>query len=230
MIHTPLCLRVLVLALVMVASPLPASAQFIEFIEWLDRLSGPGFHGTLAAIPLACKPQRGPIHFGDCTPLDRVGRALDDNDRRLVIALRVGRHASGVDGTGWDRGENNLIYPAGTADDDKRIDQFTLGGSLLWQVHRVFDVYAAFDRSYFVGPRVQSFGINTVSPGVSLKPLAGLDVSRWLRPIRVNARLKSYLGTMTAEQFGAVPGSFTSKNETIWGWGIAYDWIFSPTP
>jgi hypothetical protein len=216
--------RALLVLMVLGASPTPASAQFIEFIEWLDRLSGPAFHGFLVDFPLACKPQgEGGIQRGDCSPTDAEGGRLRQGDRRFVFGARFGRHVSDVSG---DDPANNFRYPAGTREEDKGISQYTFGGSITWQVHKAFDIVGAIEASRFGGPLVNDFTIGTISPGVVIKPLALFSDSRAARLLKIPLRAKTYLGTMTGEQFGAVPG-FVSERETIFGWGLAIDWVFS---
>lgn len=213
-------------AALIVVTPSPASAQFLEFMEWLDRLSGPRFYGQFIEIPVACVTQGGDPRLGDCTPIRASRGRLARSDRRVVFGLRLGRQASGVGDAGWDRTSNNLRYPEGTPDRDKRIDLYTLGGSVIYQIEPWVDVFTAVERSYFIGPRVDSFSVWSVSPGVVIKPAALFSDSRLARLFKVQARRKFFRGTMTAEQFGAIPGTFREENEAVWGYGFGLDWIF----
>jgi hypothetical protein len=212
---------------VVALTPAAASAQWLEIMEWIERLSGPRFRGVLFDVPLVCVPQGGGVGFGACHPVDADDRtgALGASDRKLVFGVRFGRHFSGV--SGFSRGDNNLPYPEGTSDQDKNIDQTTAGGFVSWQPHRAVDIVVAVEGDRFTGPRVPDpFWIAVISPGVAWKPFAHFSTSRWARIVKIPIRIKRHLGTITSEQFGALPG-FVSRDETVLAYGIAIDWPFS---
>jgi hypothetical protein len=111
------------LLLVPVAATPARAAGLVGFFDFLDHLSGPGpFVGGGVDITLVCDDGEGNV-TANC--LWRTGRVGVSTERRLrPRRFEAGPHVS------WLRGAINddLVYPAGTTDDARRVNAFTYGG------------------------------------------------------------------------------------------------------
>jgi hypothetical protein len=219
-------LRRTMIALMLVGlAPAPASAQFIDIMDWIERLSGPRFRGVSFDFPLRCfyeteegpKIQRTPL---GCVP--DLGTAAAPRPRKLVVGVRFDRSGSGEDG-GY-RGDNNLVYPPGVSDEDKVLVQYSIGPSLTLVVNKWLDVMWTVQLNRFTGPRVDDFNVGSFDPvGIVVKPVALFTSDpKWGSFVKGSVRAKQYLGNITGEQLGALPG-FESRSESVLIYGIGFD-------
>lgn len=215
------------------ATPSPAAAQWVEFMEWLERLSGPRLRGIWFEVPIYCRDQAGNDHPFDCplaVPLspdtqkafDGGRSGFDGHDRKYLVGLRVGQFYSAA--TGIYAGDNNLVYPPGTADEDKKITMFSIGPTFTWQVSRALDLVWAVELNRFGGELVDDFTVVSVDPiGAVWKPLRHFKPnSRKAGALRIPLRVKKFLDAMRGEQFGAQPG-FVANAESVLGIGVQLD-------
>ncbi len=210
-------------------TPAPAAAQLIDICEWFERMSGPRFRGKGFDFPIAC-------HYsvsgrdGEwmlCNPV----RLNEGQQRRFTVGFRYGKFGSGTDGA--YRGDNNLEYASTVPEDQRQITLHSFGPYLTWRVHRAVDVSTAVQLNQFttpVRPEV-AFQIVSVSvPGVDLFPAALFSESEapWRRFARVSFRSRWFLGTIDAEDFGAIPSESFARatNENVISVAIGIDAFF----
>lgn len=222
----------------------PAPAYAIFGGGWLERLSGPGpFKGLLFDARLLCIT--GPHDSGTS---DR-GQQLDDESLGSRMTFPRDRDARvwftgagchflppdkprmeiGVDLGFWKSSENVLDYTnrPGLTDDDKqvRIRTFLVTADL--RVNRVFDVGAGIGRASFSSDDdllFPSFS-RTVSQPMRLttRPLTTFWNGPRSEALVVRFDATKFHGGFTAEDFGAVPGTFNEPGEIIWAWSVRID-------
>jgi hypothetical protein len=93
-------------------------------------------------------------------------------------------------------------------------------------VNRILDVGAAYGRGWFSSPDdiFPDFSRAVWQPmRLTTRPLAAVSNNRNLDFIIVRFDATRFLGTFTAEDFGAAPGTYNEPGETIWTWSIRAD-------
>jgi hypothetical protein len=184
-----------------VASPQPASAQFIEFMEWIDRLSGPGpFEhdpGWLPGvkIPIACVTE---------VSTDSQRQGSQDTTRyrfealpgclgivALFRSLNPDTPPWGRDGEGnvirqkrnvfsfdvklarFASEDNELPYRGNPTEDQKKVKIGTFGLGARYLPHEATYLYTGWERHRFssAGGLFESFNRDTVRLEIGVKPL-----------------------------------------------------------
>jgi hypothetical protein len=227
-----------VVAVALLSTVLPRPAYALWGGGWLERLSGPGpFRGQVLDYRFLCiaaPDAKDESSTSDPPPGKIVTRELRDR----VWLTGAGCHFLGSDDkrleVGVDFGflrstENVLDYGnrPGLTDDDKDVGLRTFAVTADFRVNRILDVGAGFGRASFRSPDADLFpGFSrTMSQPVRLtvRPLAALSNSRRAEALVMRFDATKFHGTFTADDFGAVPGTFTEPGEITWGWSIRID-------
>lgn len=238
---------------VLVGTPTRASAQWIDFMDWLERLSGPRLRGGAVDFLVYCSyPDLSTQSFLGCIPSGKEGDLVDpstkrtrtlflaqepgsaeywQNTRRLMVGFRVGYLGSGEDYS-WFRGANELPYPPGATTEDKIVDVFSFGPTVTipllanhTRLRGFFDLGWAVEAHRFSGPQVDDFWIPSIDLfALTAKPFRNRP---GLEAIKLRVRWKQFLGTFDSAQFGALAG-FDENNERVWSAALVIDpteWI-----
>lgn len=236
-------------------TPSAASAQIIDFMEWLERLSGPRLRAGEIDILLRCEyPNTDRAtgitvkSFFDCIPSGanvtepgtgrQVFRASEPStaeffkyQRRVMYGVRIWWGGSGED-FGPYRGKNGLPYAPSVTGEQKDVNVFAFGPTVTLPLMRsnerlrgVFDLGWAFEVNRFSGPLVDDFWI----PSVDVFNLTAKPLRKvpWLDAFEVRVRLKQFLGSFDSSDFGSEPG-FSEKNDRVYSVALLLDatkWI-----
>jgi hypothetical protein len=237
---------------VLVGTPTRASAQWIDFMDWLERLSGPRLRGGAVDFLLFCAyPDLSTTRFLDCIPSGREetvqetigGRTVrrvvflaqdrDDprhdywnNTRRFMVGFRAGYAGSGEDYS-WFRGKNGLAYAPSATSDDKIVDVYSFGPTFTLPL---FSSSPRFRGLFDLGWAVEANRFTGPSvddfwiPSIDLFALTAkpFQGKAVLDAIKVRLRWRQFLGTFDSAQFGAAPG-FEEKNERVWSLTLVVD-------
>lgn len=166
-----------------------------------------------------------------CAPLvlrGSVNRATGEvqatglTTRRLIVGVRLGFFGANHD---WPRnGDTNLTYDPSVPESDKKIAVFAIGPSVNWSVHRNVDLFWALEWNHFYGPLFDSFDKASVDVlGLAYRPFDDRAHPLWASFLQLTLKTKLYLGTIRAEDFGAIPGSFESRFESVLSVGATFD-------
>jgi len=212
----------LALACGLIPAP-PAEAQ-AGFIRWLEKLSGPGpFYGGGFELYGFCYGKKkddsiAPDFTGDALSASKPQWFFDVNcgkANRTSKRLTVGVQFSKL----W--GDNNLQYDASVPEEQRDTVAATIFlGSADFGVDRALDVGAGLGFIHFTNTPPGGFSRVLVEPlRVTWKPLtmrratasaADLYQREWLQFRLVMTVLP---GGFDAEDFGAIPGSYSSGTE-----------------
>jgi hypothetical protein len=234
-------LTLLLAACLLAATPNVASAQFIEFMEWLDRLSGPGpfEHDPRfligAKIPLACvtevttdgdRPGADETRFKfeglpGCLGVVALFRSLNPDtppwgrDGDKIIRQKRNVFGFELKLAHFASEDNELPYQGNPSEAQKRvkIGVFGLGGRYL--PHEATFLSTAWERFHFYSPGglFQSFDRDTVRLEVGVKPLWRVNaLNGFLKPVTLSAGMIHGLGPFVARDFGAI-GPFAADDE-----------------
>jgi len=189
------------------AAPRPADAQ-AAFIRWLERLSGPGpFYGAGFEVYPVCfnaTDQAWTVLDMDCGGTVRGERSL--RIERVLFGVQYSKL----------RGNNELLYdPAIPADQTDSVGATIFLGSADVGFIRALDVGASVGFIRFSGMPSEAFSRTIFEPlRITFKPLAmkasSVRRDEWLQIRLVTTVLP---GGFDAEDFGAIPGSYSSGTE-----------------
>ena len=229
----------LVVAAALVASLIaPAPAHALWGDGWLERLSGPGpFWGNVFDLRLLCIA--GPDAKDQTSTSDPpLGKKLTYAISDRVWLTGAGCHMLGRDDKrveiGVDFGflkssANVLDYSnhPGSSDDERDVKLRTFAVTADLRVNRILDVGAAIGRASFrpaEGALFPKFTRTLLQPlRITVRPLAFVANSRRSEALTLRFDATKFHGTFTAEDFGAVPGTFTEPGEITWAWSFRVD-------
>jgi hypothetical protein len=203
------CVVLMLVLLGLILPPRPASAA--GFIEWLERLSGPGpFIGGGVSVQFVC--------------LGFKGR---DTERSLFVSpycREIDRESHpiflGVDAA-WLTGENNLEYDQLLPEGARNVRMFKMGVTGDYGITRSFDIGVGLGFMRLTGMPADTFTRFTIQPvRVTWKPLTmrsspdrdEVVKKEWLQ-IRYVATVIP--GGFDDGDFGARPGSFDVGTEFL---------------
>jgi hypothetical protein len=202
---------------------------------WLERLSGPGpFWGQVIDYRFLCVAAPD-AKDQSSTPDPPPGRILTRELHDRVWLTGAGCYFLGPDDkrlevgidAGFLRSSSNVLDYSnrpGLTDDDKDVGLRTFSVTADFRVNRVVDVGAAIGRGSFRSPDSNlfpSFSRTMTQPvRLTVRPLAILSNSRRAEALVMRFDATKFHGTFTANDFGAVPGSFTEPGEITWAWSI----------
>lgn len=207
----------LVLLLVLLAVLVPARAvSAAGFLEWLERLSGPGpFKGLGIELTFVC--------YG--APTAEPGEASIENVRWStdVDCRRIDRDRPRVSAgvrAALLTGDNNLEYESPLPPGGETVQLFSFMGTADYSLSRTFDIGAGAGFMRFTGAPAGPFAkVALQAVRFTWRPLTmGVEGRResykreWLQ-IRYIATLVP--GGFDAADFGARPGSFDSGTEFL---------------
>jgi hypothetical protein len=226
--------------LLLVIGPRPALALWGG--GWLERLSGPGpFWGNVFDERFLCVTLPGKDADAEAVLKDnewgqRLTRKLGDRAWLTVAGcqfLNTSRNDPrlevGVDFGFLKSSENVLNYAnrPGLSEGDKEVGLRTFALTADIRVNRVLDVGASIGRASFRSPEsglFQDFSRTVAQPlRVTVRPLAFLSESSRTEAFVMRFDATKFFGTFTAEDFGALPGSFTEPGEINWAWSFRVD-------
>lgn len=240
-------IRGVIVVLVCVLMPAAASAQIGR--GWLERLSGPGpFVGPTIEARLVCLTR--PV--GADTEAERQGREKTSDALEKDLGGKVTFPGDG-NAMAWfaplgchflksedrPRLEIGFQYSALTSQEnaldygsaDLSAEQRDVGLSLFMltfdlRVNRVLDVGAAIGRSRFSSDAdlFPSFSRYTYQPmRLTTRPLATFASGPWSRLLVIQFDGTRFKKPFTAEDFGAVPGTYVEPGEMNWTWALKAD-------
>ena len=217
-----------------------ANARFA--LAWLERLSGPGpFWGNVFDQRFLCVTLPGKAADAEAVLKDnewgqRLTHKLGDRAWLTVAGchfLNTSRNDPrlevGVDFGFLKSSENVLNYTnrPGLSESDKEVGLRTLSLTADIRVNRVLDVGASIGRASFRSPESDlfpDFSRTVTQPlRVTVRPLAFLSESARTEAFVLRFDATKFLGTFTADDFGALPGSFTEPGEINWAWSFRVD-------
>lgn len=197
--------RVLVAALLVAATPLPAAAQFWEVVRWLNDMSGPQMHGTVYEASALCLYEENARRvFPFCAPY-----VLDPYSKREVrriwsFGVRVGRLAN--------------FKELANEREVRDINMFVYGPAVRWSPPRMkaVDLAAAYERSRWFGDSVpDSFTVDSVHGAFVVRPITLVRPdSRRGEFLGLALSYQKFFDTFDGARFAA-PGTFVSENEVI---------------
>ena len=220
----------------------PAPAHALWGGGWLERLSGPGpFEGLFGGARLLCVSGPTEPDAASPDPLERgsLGRTLTfprDLDARVwltpagchFLPADQPRLQLGVDFGFLSSSRNLLDYgedsqiPEG--DRQVRLRTFLVTADL--RVNRVLDVGAGFGRAWFrsAGGLFETFPKTVTQPlRLTTRPLATFSKDPRVAAFVVLFEGSRFHGGFTAEDFGAVPGTYNEPSELVWSWSVRVD-------
>jgi hypothetical protein len=199
----------------------PAEAQGV-FLEWLERLSGPGpFKMKTVHVTFGCygyKKDR-PTSEDPVVTTDVIGaqrwffQVGCGSAARNLVRLNIGLQAA------WGSGDNNLLYDDSVPEDDRdRVGAKLFVGTLDVGLHNSLEVGVGTGFAQFSDLPVGSFTRVAVQPGRLIwKPLAmfaSKGASLYQREaLQVRITATWFPGGFTDEDFGALPGTFDTGKE-----------------
>jgi hypothetical protein len=194
--------------LLMLAVPQPARADWMAFLDYLDNLSGPGpFIGLGFDVPLRCREDSG-VTWRCFWPVDQV-----DEDTLGDLHLHrweIGPRVSFLRG----RINDDLIYPPGTTDDEKRVNVFTYGMHANANFTRRWGATLRFSNYRFSGTLVRNGSLTrstvALGPVVGFSPRALRNVS--IRRVTVSGLAVVGLGQFRPDDFGMLGPPLDSDN------------------
>ena len=217
-------LTLLVCAFVLAFMPAPAHAQIWQ---WIDELSGPGpFQGPAFEWKLVC--------FGDRTDTTRDGveavlgilgpgclaRPVPPRERRGSVNLGFGALKADRNRLKYaDRGDQDhdvaltLLEPSVWWSPAMWVDTGT-GGGIMWFSGRAFPT---FRRVFFEPIRVNLKLLTLIARGRSENP------PEWLDFLSIRASAIIIPRSFSADDFGAIPGSFATSREVLQSYAVAVD-------
>ena len=222
--------------LLSLVTPTPALALWGG--GWLERLSGPGpFWGNVFDLRLLCVA--GPDAKDQTSSTDpplgkKLTYALSDRAWLTgagcyMLAPDDKRVEIGVDLALLKSSANVLDYGnhPGLSEADRDVGLRTFAVTADFRVNRIVDVGAAIGRASFrssQGNLFPSFSRTVTQPlRLTVRPLAFASNSRRTEAFMLRFDATKFLGTFTAEDFGAVPGTFTEPGEITWAWSFRVD-------
>ncbi|HEY7499242.1 MAG TPA: hypothetical protein VH740_12045 [Vicinamibacterales bacterium] len=203
----------------------PAAAQGWR---WLEKLSGPGdFYGYEIDLKLLCgyegqkKPERTVGISLPCvkrkpvrplrTKADDIGAIVDDGKNILDLSRRV--YATGV-GLSYLRGGGDLEYFPTATHVDRTVQVWAIEGFF---DHRVGDTYidvgVAVGANIFVVPEAEKLTRWSIEPRVTLKLFDLRRRSNYVGTASLRLGVLAFFKEFTAEDFGAIPGTYRSGTE-----------------
>jgi hypothetical protein len=204
-------------AVALVVSAAPAAAQ--DGWRWLEKLSGPGdFYGYELGAKLLCKyddartGRQGEVESAISLPCLMKRQAA----REVDLARRI--YAFGVS-AGYLRAlSNDLQYAPSDEHIDRTVHVIAVEG---FYDHRIGDLSrldygVAVGANWFVGRAFDNFVRTSVEPRVSFKLFdlrrgTGTTAYKGTFTVRVGALI--WFKEFTAEDFGAIPGTYRSGTE-----------------
>jgi len=205
----------------------PAEAQGV-FIEWLERLSGPGpSKGIGVHVTFRCFGVR-TTERGAADDVAAAGTPRFFTDLGCARSARTRfRVAFGVQAS-WASGDNNLDYDASVpADERETVKMSTYVGTVDVGVHPGVEVGVGAGFVRFSDLPVDSFTRVTVQPvRVIWKPLVTFEGGGNLyrrEALQLRFIATMFPGGFDAEDFGAIPGTFESRKEIQGSFSILVD-------
>jgi hypothetical protein len=180
--------------LLILVLPSPARADLMWFLDFLDRLSGPGpFVGHGFQFSLFCVTNQGrPLGPWDCVSL------ADDQVKGYRSVVKVGPNFS------WARGlDNDLVYAGRPTEEQKEVNLRTYGvaGDVMpWDRLGVTVRYSRFE---FCGELVQSPDRCLRRNAFGVGPIFRVRIGRRLKAV-VTPIARFNIGPFTPQDFGAV--------------------------
>ena len=178
---------------------------------WLEKLSGPGhFRGVVLPIPLWCSSSR---EWGG-----GLCRGIQTREDFFMVSLVL----SNLDST-----KNDLTYGPEIADEDKKVDLKSWSLVLSKRLHPSVDIGVGAGVSRFSGALFPTFHrVSLDLPRIGFRPLAikysgKADTlstkERILRElVQLNVGFVLFPTGFDAQDFGAVPGSYSVSSEWLW--------------
>jgi hypothetical protein len=214
----------------------PASASAFGFLEWLDRLSGPGpFWGFNLELELKCfggvpPPPPPPPPGITVAPPTALRMPVDESCRKAKL---IEHKFTWMVTPGFAISENNpLDYgDTGHQDTSTAVRLIRGGTSLDYRIDQAVEIGAGAGLFYFNGPRFNDFVRAFVQPArLTLRPL--LLVPKWRRDdekrdhrgwllLEINWLL--LLGTIDGADFGAPADPWRTSNENQLEVGLSID-------
>lgn len=203
--------RVWMAGMLVALTPRPASAQFWDFIKWLNDMSGPQMAGVVLDVPLVSG-------YEDERRIFLQGTQFLDNDqqRQWAIGSRVGYFLNtkpfGSGGSAQFSVTPVRAFQIGAS--------FTTATGLTLKKVAV-DATGSVDEFRFLGKTVDDFWVPTITGGAALRYVGRRGAPAWKNGWRVSIRYQQFLKTFDGSKFGA-PGSFRSSKEGIWQFGVGW--------
>jgi hypothetical protein len=197
--------------------------------EWLERLSGPGpFHGWAVEVPVACQVVESGSgderwnHLWRCwSPLTFERGQADTRgqtrawDRRLYVSAYIGRYTGAA---------SDLQYAIEPPTRD--IVWWRVGSTVTWEAHRFFDITTGLQWNRLSSKEGVFESLSAASiqlMGITWRPCGGCSATSPWRHISVPLRATLLARSSDAADFGAIPGTFESRPEVQFQWGIVFD-------
>ena len=188
---------VVVCILLLAASARPAYAVGEGILDYIDRLSGQGpYWGVGYEMSFLCGGGTG----GGSNPGVRTLNACNKQQSRTdgpVNQWEIGPDVSYL----WGRLNKNVLYPAGTPDDQKGVDAFTVGAHANYWVERYLGVTARARAVRFKGDLVEN-GDGLWDGMFSLGVIVRIPFEKFAIDLAPQAQFG--IGPYESSQFGAL--------------------------
>jgi hypothetical protein len=230
---------VLLLGTIFIAVSRPAYAER-GLWEWLERLSGPGpFHGWAAEVPVVCRVIE-VTETGTVRTIKTAGNSswhpiwrcwspslLFTGDEKPSKASRYKRQYFSLYVGHYTGNASDLAYAVEPL--SRKIIWWKIGTTFTWEVHDLFDLHTGIQWNHLSSDAEPPVFDSLSAPSIELMGITWWPFGECKRcwpvlhyvgiPLRANLLARSF----DASDFGAIPGTFKSRPEVQFQWGVVVD-------
>ena len=189
--------------------------------EWIERLSGPGpFEGlSTPTVPLFCLNEERDPQWR-CA-VDAWQTPLTSNEGWVFVTFTF---------SNLESEDNQLRYDPSVTEEQKEVTIQSYQFSLDYRLHAGLDVGVGLGFNQFKGDVFPNFWRGSFDPiRVVWRPIAFfIEQATWPETgavrlslqdlVQIKFRATHFFGDFTAEDFGALPGTFRESGEVLFGW------------